>query len=45
MATTLGIDTSRALTQGELAHLLAGARADVLAIEGKQGPEADEVGR
>ena len=32
----LGIDTSRALTQGELAHLLAGARADGLAIEGKQ---------
>jgi hypothetical protein len=36
MATALGIDTSRALTQGELAHLLAGARADGLAIEGKQ---------
>ena len=36
LAERLGIDTSRPLTQGELAHLLAGARADGLAIEGKQ---------
>lgn len=36
MARLLGIDTARQLTQGELAHLLAGARADGAAIEGKQ---------
>ena len=36
LAERLGIDTARPLTQGELANLLAGARADGEAIEGKQ---------
>jgi hypothetical protein len=36
LAKCLGIDTMRPLTQGELAHLLAGARTDGGAIEGKQ---------
>jgi hypothetical protein len=36
LAKRLGIDTSRPLTQSDLAHLLAGVRADGLAIEGKQ---------
>ena len=36
LAGRLGIDMSRPLTQAELAHLLAGARADGEAIEGKQ---------
>ena len=36
LAKRLGIDTMRPLTQGELAHLLAGARTDGLAVEGKQ---------
>lgn len=36
MARLLGIDTARQITKGELAHLLAGSRADGQAIEGKQ---------
>ncbi|MGD0106983.1 MAG: MobF family relaxase [Rhodopila sp.] len=36
LAQRLGIDTTRPMTQGELAHLLAGERADGQAIEGKQ---------
>jgi hypothetical protein len=36
LAKRLGIDTTRPITQGELANLLSGARADGQAIEGKQ---------
>ena len=36
LATRLGIDTQRLLTQTELARLLSGVRADGEAIEGKQ---------
>ena len=36
LAQRLGIDTTRPITQAELAHLLAGARADGEAVEAKQ---------
>ena len=36
LAERLGIDTSRPLTQTEIAHLLTGLRADGQAVQGKQ---------